>query len=63
MFISPLALAGVQHQVLVVVGAERQLVFCGVEHVQEQVAVARAVEETEPGSSQAQYNRLHCPTH
>lgn len=43
--LSPLTLAGVQHQVLVVLGADGQLVFCRVEDVEQQVTLAGAVGE------------------
>lgn len=38
----PLTLAGVQHQVLVVLGADGQLMFCRVEDVEQQVTLASA---------------------
>lgn len=40
--LSPLTLAGVQHQVLVVLGADGQLVFGRVEDVEQQVTLAGA---------------------
>lgn len=43
-FDSPLAFTGVQHQVLVVLGADRELVLCRVEDVEQQVTLSGAVE-------------------
>lgn len=43
---SPLALAGVQDELLVAAGADRQLVLRGVEDIQEQVALPGAAQKT-----------------
>ena len=43
----PLALAGMQHQVLVVLGAHGDLVLRGVEDIQQEVTLARAGGDTE----------------
>lgn len=43
-FHSPLALAGMENQVLVVLGADGELVLCWVEDVEQQMTLAGAVD-------------------
>ncbi len=40
----PLTLAGVQHQVLVVLGWQRELMFCRVEHIQQEMTLTSTAE-------------------